>query len=210
MVRGTAEFGSGGRSVKSRLFGGLFSLGLVLTAPQVAPEPAGKPKPRIEGLSARLEDQRVLISYRVSAGLSAEMEERIQSGIPVTLKHKLEVVAKRGFPLMWAKDLARTLVETSVQYDSLTQRYVLVRTVEHKLRSKKDGPLNEEQRRVTDSVSEMRQWMTELEDIPVFNPGRQLIGDRLRVRVEVSLGRRYVMFIFPATQSVSDEVPLEL
>ena len=52
--------------------------------------------------------------------------------------------------------------------------------------------------------------MTQLEEIPVFNPGKELQGDRLRVRVEVSLGRRYLMFIFPTTQSVTDEVPLEL
>jgi hypothetical protein len=195
--------------VNFRLFGGLISLSLLLTAPQVTPEPTEKFKPRIEELSARVEDQRVLISYRVSPGLSADMEERIHSGILLTLTHKLEVVAKRSFPLWWAKDVARTLVDTSVQYDSLTKRYVLIRTIEHKLRPKKDGPLIEEQRRVTDSVDEMRTWMTELTDIPVFNPGKELQGDRLRVRVEVSLGRRYLMFIFPATQSVSDEVPLE-
>jgi hypothetical protein len=196
--------------VNSRLFRGLVSLSLILTAPQVAPEPEEKFKPRVEGLMARVEDDRVLVSYRLSPGLSADMEERIQSGIVLTLSHKVEVVVKRTFPIWWAKDVARTLVDTSVQYDSLTRRYVLVRTIEHKLRPKKDGPLIEEQRRVTDSIDEMRAWMTQLEEIPVFNPGKELQGDRLRVRVEVSLGRRYLMFIFPTTQSVTDEVPLEL
>jgi hypothetical protein len=195
--------------VKTRLFGGLMALSLVVTPPQATPELPDGAKPRIEELTATLKDQRATVSFKVLHGLSREAEERLHSGIPVTLKHKVEVLAKRGFPLMPSKVLARTVVETRAEYDSLTRRYDLIRTVEHRLRPKRFGPLKEEQRRITDSADEMLAWMTELVEIPVFNPAKPLQGDRLRVRVESSLGRRYLMFVFPTTHSVSGELDLE-
>jgi hypothetical protein len=182
---------------------------MALVAPQPTVLPPERTKPKIVGLEATLEGDRAIVSFRVSGGLSAEAEERIHSGIPVALRHRIEVNAKRGFPLMPARTLARTIVETRVEYDSLTRRYELIRTVEHKLRRKKMGPLVEEQRRITESVDEMRAWMTELEAIPVFDPATTLEGNKLRVEVQSSLGRKYVLWVFPTTDSVSAEIRLE-
>jgi hypothetical protein len=185
------------------------ALGLALVSPQPTPQPPERAKPKIVGLAATLEDDRAVVSYRVSGGLSDEAEERIHSGISVALRHRIDVQAKRGIPLMPARTMARTIVETRVEYDSLTRRYDLVRKIEHKLKRKKMGPLGEEQRRITDSVDEMRAWMTELEEIPVFDPAVTLEGNRLRVRVQASLGRKYILWVFPTTHSVSAEVRLE-
>ena len=90
----------------------------------------------------------------------------------------------------------------------MTRRYDLLRRVEHRMRQKKQGPLTEEQRKLTDSLEEMRDWMTRFDEIPVFDPTRELRGRAMRVRVEVNLGRRYVLFVFPGTRSVSAETPL--
>jgi hypothetical protein len=50
--------------------------------------------------------------------------------------------------------------------------------------------------------------MTELEEIAIYDPSRPLQGEKLRVHVEVSLGRRYVLLIFPGTRTTSAEIPL--
>jgi len=177
----------------------------LLAAPLVAQD-----RPAIEDLNARLEDNRALVSFRVAGAISADTEELIHSGIPVLFRHKLEVLVKRNFPVMPlpAKTLARTVVETRVEYDSLTRRYDLLRSIEHKSGKKKLRPAIEQQTLVTESMDEVRKWMTELEEISVYDPFRALQGEKLRVQVEVSLGRRYVLFIFPGTLTVSAEIPL--
>jgi len=201
----------------SRSIGGLLTLGLLAlpagaTPVGPAPPPASADsdslKPAIEGLTASIENDRARVSYEVVGALDAEVQERIQSGIPVVFRHKVQVLSKRGVPLMPAKVIAQTLIETRVEYDSLTRRYDLLRSIEHKVRQKKQGPLTEEQRKLTDSAEEMRDWMTRFDEIPVFDPTRELRGRALRVRVEVNLGRRYILFVFPGTRSVSAEIPL--
>lgn len=182
----------------------------LLVTPLHAARQSGEGKPTIDGLSARREDDHALISFRLIGAIDEEREELIHSGIPVVFRHKLEVRSKRtftGIP-MPPKLLARTIVETRVEYDSLTRRYDLMRRIEHKTRHKKDTPPTEEERLITESLEEMRAWMSELSEISVFDPSRSLTGEKLRVNVEVSLGRRYILLIFPATISTSAEIPL--
>jgi hypothetical protein len=204
MVGGIDKSGGGGRSVIKKLILAAIALGAVMT-PLLAQD-----KPAIDGLSARLEGNRALVSFHVAGAISADIEELIHSGIPVLFKHKLEVLAKRNFPVMPmpARVLARTVVETRVEYDSLTRRYDLLRSIDHKGSKKKLKPAIEEHKLVTDSLAEVRTWMTELEDIAVYDPSRALQGEKLRVHVEVSLGRRYVLLIFPGTLTTSAEIPL--
>lgn len=192
----------------NRYLGELLVLGLLATPVLAVPASAQSSKPVIEDLSARIEDDWAWVSYDLVGVMDAEVEERIQSGIPVTFRHKLEVLSKRSVLLWPSKSLAQTTVETRVEYDSLTRRYDLLRRVEHRMRQKKQGPLTEEQRKLTDSLEEMRDWMTRFDEIPVFDPTRELRGRAMRVRVEVNLGRRYVLFVFPGTRSVSAETPL--
>ena len=64
------------------------------------PASAQSSKPVIEDLSARIEDDRAWVSYDLVGVMDAEVEERIQSGIPVTFRHKLEVLSKRSV-LLW-------------------------------------------------------------------------------------------------------------
>jgi len=191
-----------------RKFGGLLVLGLLAAPVLSAPASAQPPKPAVEDLVARIEEDRAWVSYDLIGVMDAEVEERIQSGIPVTFRHKLEVLSKRGVPLMPSKVLAQTTIETRVEYDSLTRRYDLLRRIEYRIRQKRQGPLTEEQRKLTDSLEEMRDWMTRFDQVPVFDPTRELRGRALRVRVEVNLGRRYILFIFPGTRSIAAEIPL--
>lgn len=192
----------------NRILGGLVMLGFLATPVGAEPDSPVPTKPGVEALAVSPEGGRAWVSYEVARVMDAEVEERIHSGLPVTFRHKIQVLSKRGVPLMPSKVIAQTTIETRVEYDSLTRRYDLLRRIEHKIRQKKQGPLTEEQRRLTDSLDEMRSWMTRFDRIPVFDPARELQGRSLRVRVEVNLGRRYILFVFPGTRSVSAETPL--
>jgi hypothetical protein len=166
-------------------------------------------KPSIDGLITRLESGRAIVSFRVAHGLSDEALERIDSGIQVELRHRLEVVSKRAIPLTPAKVLARTVIHTRAEYDALTRRYALERVVEFRGPHKKQAPPPTEEQRFTTSADEMRAWMTQLDDIAVYDPVEPFSEDeQLRVRVDSSLGRRYVLLIFPSSLTASAELPL--
>jgi hypothetical protein len=160
---------------------------------------AAQAKPLIEGLESRVVDDRLLVSFNVTDGMQEETLERIHSGIAVSFKHRVDIVRKRWMSLWPAKDMARTRVVTEATYDSLTRQYSLLRRLEVKSKRKRDAVEPEEERRTTDSLEEMQQWMTQLRDIPVYDPSRTFALKGLRLRVESSLGRRFVLLLFPST-----------
>jgi hypothetical protein len=182
---------------------------LVLLVSQALAAPRA-PKPGIVGLGARMDAERALVSFRVDNALTPEAVERIQSGIQVTFKHRIDVVAPRSFPIP-DKTIARTVIRTRTDYDSLTGRYTLIRSIEFKTRNK--GAIEpREDRRSTESVEEMRRWMTEFDEIDVYDPARPFSlfsGRDLRVRVRSELGRRYLLLIFPSTIDVNADCSLE-
>jgi hypothetical protein len=125
------------------------------------------------------------------------------------LTARLEIVTKRAIPLMPSKVLARTVIRTRAEYDALTRRYVLARAVESRGPHKKQAPPPSEEQRFTTSADEMRAWMTQIDEIPVYDPVEPFPEDeQLKVRVESSLGRRYVLLIFPSTVTATAELQL--
>ena len=99
-------------------------------------------------------------------------------------------------------------IVTTAVYDSLTQRYELLRTIElGKRRDRGLPPL--EQRTQTESIEEMRVWMTEFDKLPALELPESARDVQLRVRVRSTLGRHYVFFLFPARIDVSAERRLE-
>lgn len=166
---------------------------------------------RIEDLRATRTPDGVVVSFRVAGAFDEELLERLNSGIPVRFKHRVRVMAKRGIPLTPAKEIGRTRVETEAIYDALTGQYELVRETD--FRQKGEAPPRREAARTTSSETEMRRFMTEFTDVPVSDPDpaaeAPLTGEKLRVRVESNLGRRFLLLIIPATRDVSAEVALE-
>lgn len=160
-------------------------------------------RPRITAFEAEREQDQVSVTYRLANGLSEETLERIQAGISVSYRHRVEVLSRRT---MWTdKVVARAKVETSVTYDSLNRRYALTRRVEVKQKKK---PIVETTG-ATSSVEEMRAWMTELNDIPKLELPADVSDERLRVKVESTMGRRYLWYLIPSRIAVSAERKLE-
>lgn len=193
----------------TRRLGSLLLLALV-AAPDVGARQRVEPEPEIADLTFRADGEEVWTSYRLEGCLPEEVMERIHSGIPIRFRHKVEMVEKR--PGLFAADrvFARTLIDTRVQYDSLTQRYQLNRTLEVRSRQKRAEPPPTSDQMVTGSIDEMQAWMTLATDVPLSDPSRPFPQDvDLHVRVEVSLGRHWFLLIIPTTESITAELPME-
>lgn len=192
-----------------RGLGALLTLAVVVALPALAKQREDG-KPAIEELSARWAGNRAYVSYQLSGSLPEETLDKIHSGIPVGFRHRIEIVSKRRGLFAPDKLVARVIVDKQVEYDSLTQRYTLERTVEIKSQEKRSAPEPREERQVIDSEEEMKSWVATQDEIPLFDPARPFPEEAdLRVRVEVALGRRWFLLIFPTTQTVSAEIVLE-
>jgi hypothetical protein len=175
------------------------SLLLLLAAGGAAAGPVGL-GPRIEGLVAQPEEDRVIVSFQLAGAPTDEDLERLLSGIPVTYRHRVEVVAPRGVRLWPARLLGRATLETTARYDSLTQRYRLERQLEVK-------GVREPVEELGDSASEekVRAWLADVQELVVPLVQSDIDAERIRVRVKSTIGRHYVLLLFPAKQTLSAE-----
>ena len=183
--------------------------GLLLLCLAAAPIEAAKraDEPRIDPLDAQRTGDRIDVSFHVANGFAADTLDKVRSGLPVIHRHRVEVLGRRSVPLWPAKVHARLRIDTSAVYDSLTRRFDLKRSIRIGPR-KKQGSLVEEHHS-TDSVEEVRSWMTEFDVLPALELPEAARAARLRVRVESTLGRRFVLYMFPARLTVSAERKLE-
>ncbi len=161
-------------------------------------------KARLELSETRREGGHVAVSFRLSNVLGEDALEQMRSGVPVVYRHRVQVLGA-SWP---SKEHASMRIVTTAVYDSLTQRYELLRTIELGKRRDRDQPPLE-QRTQTDSIEQMRDWMTEFDQLPDLELPETARDAPLRVRVRSTLGRRYVLFLFPARIDVSVERRLE-
>jgi hypothetical protein len=159
--------------------------------------------PRIEIQRAVLEDGRAGVDFRVEGVFTEETLEWIHSGTPVKFRHRIELIGPRRFWLSRRNVLARSVIETRVAYDALTARYELSRVTTLKKPQRKSGPPPYVEAFVTDDPDEMRRWMVEAQRVVLYDPKRELNGDALRISIESSIGRDYVLWVFPKRRTVS-------
>jgi hypothetical protein len=188
---------------------GLTCAGLLLNAAATLAADGGK-SPQVAELLATIADDRstATVDFRVDGGVSENALERIHSGISVSLKYRLRMMADRDFPLLPWDEIARTRILATVTYDSLTGVYSLTRTFDFKARRKRDNPTPIVQTRETSSVDEMRSWMTEFEAVSLYDPANPFAERRFRVKLDSDLGRRYVWYVFPGTIGATAELDL--
>jgi hypothetical protein len=96
-----------------------------------------------------------------------------------------------------------------VSYDALTRRYELRRQIEVKAGGATDEATGGTGGEVsTESLQDVRAWLTELRDLPGLVLPQGAESERLRVRVESVLGRRYVLYWIPTRVEAAAEQPL--
>ena len=117
-------------------------------------------------------------------------------------------MGKRPFPLWPPKELGRTVVVTTANYDSLTRQYQLMRTVEADAKGIKGKIESEPENRATSDLDEVTAWMTEVREVLLLVPVRDSDSAR-RVEVTSVLGRRWFLLMFPAQYTASGDYELE-
>ena len=100
-------------------------------------------------------DDQVLVSFTLSDGFTDEVRAAIQSGLKTSFTYAVDL--RLDVPGWVDRTIATSTATSSVEFDNLTRRYDLVRTV--------DGRVETNQ---TEDEAVVRQWMTSLTKLPLF------------------------------------------
>ena len=128
---------------------------------------------------------RVLVSFEVQDAFDDDIEKEIGSGLPVTFRYKIELKRVRRF---WVNPRVSTrIVETTVGYDNLTERYSLTRSI--------DGEVDRSE--VTMDADAMRRFMTYFELLSLFDTGLMQPDEEYYLRVNGVMKERNRFFFIP-------------
>jgi Domain of unknown function (DUF4390) len=123
-------------------------------------------------------DARVLVSFEVADGYSDDVRDAISSGLRTTFSYDVEVrMIVRG----WVdRTIATAVIGVSDQYDNLTRRHRLVRTV--------DGRVAESV--VTEDETVVKQWLTTQTQLPLCDTSKLDPNREYYVRISAHVPHR--------------------
>ena len=101
-------------------------------------------------------DEQVLVSFTLADGFTDEVRAAIQSGLKTTFTYAAEL--RLDVPGWVDRTMGTATATSSVEFDNLTRRYTLTRTI--------DGKTVET--RVAEDERAVRQWLTVLHQLPLF------------------------------------------
>jgi hypothetical protein len=101
-------------------------------------------------------DGQVLVSFDLAGGVTDEVRQTIGSGLQTSFVSEFEL--RRGVTLWLDRTLALVTVTASVQYDNLTRRHQLSRSI--------DGRVESAQ--VSENEGEVERWLTHFDRLPLF------------------------------------------
>ena len=132
-----------------------------------------------------IRDGHVLVTFQMEDGYTDQVRAAIGSGLKTTFTYTIDLRTAVGGWL--DRTITSAVVSTSVQYDNLTRRHTIVRTL--------DGRVEEAQ--VVESDADVRRLVTGIERLPLFRtvslePNREYY---LRIRAEVR--PRSASFLWP-------------
>lgn len=105
-------------------------------------------------------DGQVLVSFELVDGFTEEVREAIASGLRTTFTYTVEL--RMEVPVWIDRTIDSAVISNSAEYDNLTRRHSLVRTL--------DGRVEDAQ--VTDDEADVRKWMTSLDRLPLFRTSK--------------------------------------
>ncbi len=130
-------------------------------------------------------DGRLLVSFELPGGVTDEVRETIRSGLQTSFVYDFEL--RRGVPLWLDRVLAVATVNATVQYDNLTGRHQLSRSI--------DGRV--EDARTTESEAEVERWLTRFERLPLFGTDGLEPNSEYYVRVRARARPRSTWSLLP-------------
>ena len=129
-------------------------------------------------------DGQVFVSFELSEGLTPEVRDAIQSGLPTTFLYEIEL---RQGSALFDHTVASVTIAASVRFDNLTRRYQMSRTV--------DGRVQDA--RPTEDQDAVREWMTRFERVPVSTTAALEVNAEYYVRVRASARPRNAWLVWP-------------
>ena len=136
-------------------------------------------------VSALTRSGRLLVSFELEGAFTGELRDTIQSGLQTTFTYD---VALRQEAAFWPDNTVGTVtLEASVRFDSLTEQYAVVRTL--------DGRV--EDTVILENEPSVRQYLTRFERLPLFSTTALRPNRAYRVRVSVATRPRSGWFVWP-------------
>jgi hypothetical protein len=129
-------------------------------------------------------DGQVLVSFELSDGITDDVRDAIQSGLPTTFSYEIEL--RRGSAL-FDRTVASVTITAMVRFDNLTRRYQMSRTV--------DGRV--EDARPTEDLDAMRRWMTRFDRIPISTTSTLETNGEYYVRIRAHTRPHNSWFFWP-------------
>jgi hypothetical protein len=140
---------------------------------------------RAVDVGAVARDGRVYVSSTVSDGLMQDLDEAIQSGLATTITYEAEL--RRPVGIWFDRTIATATVAASVQYDTLTRRYQLSRSV--------DGRLDDS--KVSEDKADVKRFALGFDRLPLFSAADLEPNAEYYVRVRVRTRPRVTFFFWP-------------
>lgn len=159
-----------------------FLFSLQLLSPLAAPAEAAA----VRNLTVRLDEGRVLVSFRLDDAFDEQLTERVQSGLPTTLVYELELLKdrKRWFD----RGLTGATLTVVGIYDALRREYLINYKLNGRLLAS----------RMEHDLEGLQRAMSRIEDIPAFTLEPERGGRRLLVRVQAELGHHHLLGFIPS------------
>jgi hypothetical protein len=130
-------------------------------------------------------DGTVLISFNLDDGYTDEVRAAIKSGLRTTFTYTVDLRAQA--PAWLDRTIASAVVSTAVQFDNLTRRHTVVRTI--------DGRV--EEAHVVEDDAVVRRLVTTVDRIALFQTVRLEPNREYYVRVRAEVRPRNAAFVWP-------------
>jgi hypothetical protein len=119
-------------------------------------------------------DDAVLVSFELTDGYTPAVKDAVHSGLKTTFTYEIEL--RQHVPAWVDRTMQTSVVTNSVQYDNLTRRAKLTRTVDGQVDSTEE----------TEDEAVIRQWMTTFQRMPLFKTAELEMNREYYVRVKAT------------------------
>jgi hypothetical protein len=130
-------------------------------------------------------DGRVYVSSTASDVLMRDLDQPIQAGLSTTISYEAELREEVG--IWFDRTIASATVAASVQYDTLTRRYQLSRSV--------DGRIGDS--KVSEDKADVERFALGFDRVPLFSTSELAPNSEYYVRVRVRTRPRVTFFFWP-------------
>jgi len=119
-------------------------------------------------------DDAVLVSFELTDGYTPAVKDAVHSGLKTTFTYEIEL--RQDVPAWVDRTIATSVVTNSVQYDNLTRRATLTRTLDGRIESTD----------TTEDEAVISQWMTTFHKMPLFKTAELEQNREYYVRVRAT------------------------